>query len=104
MTYYSHEDETKLECLPPIFRPYDFFNRLTEDYYLSSQFFIVSQKTTCYRFAMQQQMFGGYIDGDGGVRASLKVPKLALANNQQGLETALEGSRGVVRIGSNDYR
>jgi hypothetical protein len=36
-------------------------------------------------------MFGGYIDGDGGVRARIKVPKLAnnIFNNQKGLEAVM---------------
>ena len=68
------------------------FHRLTEDY--------LSQVSTS-----QQQMFGGYIDGDGGVRARIKVPKLAnnIFNNQPGL-VAMEGSRGVALMGGNDNR
>ena len=52
----------------------------------------------------QQQMFGGYIDGDGGVRARIKVTKLAknIFNNQQRLEAAMEGSGGVAWMGGND--
>ena len=44
----------------------------------------------------QQQTFGGYIDGDGGVRTRIKVKKLAqnIFNNQQWLEAAMEGSGG----------
>ena len=53
---------------------------------------------------MQQQMFGGYTDGDGGVRARIKVPKLAnnIFNNQHGLVVAMEGGRGVTRMGGDD--
>ena len=52
----------------------------------------------------QQQTFGGYIDGDGGVRVRIKVTKLAhnIFNNQQQLEAAMEGSGGVARMGGND--
>jgi hypothetical protein len=35
---------------------------LTEDYFSSSRFSLVSQKTICYRFAICKHMFGGYID------------------------------------------
>ena len=42
----------------------------------------------------QQQTFGGYIDGDGGIMARRKVSKLVqiIFNNQQRLVVALEGS------------
>ena len=42
-------------------------------------------------------MVWGYIDGDGGVRARIKVPKLAqnIYNNQQWLEMAMKDSVGV---------
>jgi hypothetical protein len=45
----------------------------------------------------QQQMFGGYIDEDGGgLQARIKVKKLAqsIFNNQQWLEAAMEGRGG----------
>ena len=54
----------------------------------------------------QQQMFGGYIDGDGdgGVWARIKLKKLApeIFDNQQWLEAAMEGSGGMARMGGND--
>ena len=42
----------------------------------------------------QHQTFGGYIDRDGGVRARIKMPKLAqnIFKNQEGLVAAMEGS------------
>ena len=45
----------------------------------------------------QLQTFGGCIGGDGGVRARIKVPKLAqnIYNNQQWLEMAMKDSVGV---------
>ena len=51
-------------------------------------------------------MFGGYIDGGGGVRARIKVTKLAqnIFNNQQWLEAVMEGSEGVAWMGGNDNR
>ncbi len=46
------------------------------------------------------------IDGDGGVRARIKVKILAhkIFNNQQWLEAAMEGSGGVARMGGDDNR
>ncbi len=53
---------------------------------------------------VQQQTFGGCIDGDGGVRARIKVPMLAknIFNNQQWLEAAMEGNGGVAQMGGDD--
>jgi hypothetical protein len=54
-----------------------------------------------------QEMFGGYIDGDGGVMARRKVSKSAqiIFNNQQRLVVALEGSGGgVAQMGGDDDR
>ena len=52
----------------------------------------------------QLQTFGWCIDGDGGVRARIKVPKFAqnIFNNQQWQEAVMEGSGGVVRVGGDD--
>ena len=52
----------------------------------------------------QLQTFGGCIGGDGGVRARIKVPKLAqnIFNDLQWLEAAMEGSGGVAWMGGND--
>ena len=57
----------------------------------------------------QQETFGGYIDGDGGVMVRRKVSKLAqiIFNNQQKLVVVLEGSGGVAQMGAmrtNDHR
>ena len=54
----------------------------------------------------QQQIIRGYIDGDGGMRARIKVIKLAknIFNNQQRLEAATEGSWGVAWMGGDDNR
>jgi hypothetical protein len=51
-----------------------------------------------------QEIFGGDIDGDGGVMVRRKVPKLAKIkfNNQQRLVVAMEGSGGVAEMGGND--
>ena len=52
----------------------------------------------------QQQTVGGYIDGDGGMWARIKLKKLAqdIFDNQQWLEAAMEGSGGVARMGGDD--
>ena len=54
----------------------------------------------------QQQTFGWYIDGDGGMTARRKVSKSAqiIFNNQQRLVVALEGSGGVAQMGGDDER
>ena len=61
---------------------------------------LCEREKKCYWLGMRtnsNRHLGGCIDGDRGVRARTKVPKLAqnIFNNQQWLEAAMEGSGGV---------
>jgi hypothetical protein len=68
----------------------------------------VIEGNQCYVLGLHTNKHVGDIDGDGGLRACMKVPKLAesIFNNQQGLEATVKGTvtGGMAGIGDKDDR
>ena len=67
---------------------------------------VIESKTMLRVGSAHQEMFGWYIDGDGGMMARRKVSKSAqiIFNNQQRLVVALKGCGEVAQMGGDDDR